>query len=72
MEVDSESELRLPWPVYNNLFKLISVNDNNFEVKFKLCVNSKTYSTSTKSNSNLKKHITVSRYYNTYIIEILL
>ncbi|CAI6343554.1 unnamed protein product [Macrosiphum euphorbiae] len=61
MELDGESEireLRLPWPVYNNLFKLISVNDNNFEVKCKLCVNSKMYSTSTKSNSNLKKHIT--------------
>lgn len=71
MELDSESEireLRLPWPVYNNLFKLISVNDNNFEVKCKLYVNSKIYSTSTKSNSNLKKYngeYLDTRYFNT-------
>jgi len=71
MELDSESEireLRLPWPVYNNLFKLISINDNNFEVKCKLYVNSKIYSTSTKSNSNLKKYngkYLDTRYFNT-------
>lgn len=36
MELDSESELRLPRPVHSNLFKLISINDNNFEVNYKL------------------------------------
>lgn len=57
---NTPNTLLLPWPAYDNFFKLLKLNEKgNFIVKCKLCINSE-LSVSKNSTYNMKLHIEVS------------
>lgn len=55
----------LPWPNFQKYFKVLRVIEDNFcykklEVKCLSCVGAKCYKVDSRSNSNLRKHLSVS------------
>ncbi|XP_025405364.1 uncharacterized protein LOC112679686 isoform X1 [Sipha flava] len=58
---DSEESV-LPWPNYQQYFKVLRVIEDNFfykklEVKCLSCVGTKCYKVDSRSNSNIRKHL---------------
>ncbi|XP_060855059.1 uncharacterized protein LOC132932710 [Metopolophium dirhodum] len=58
---DSEEPI-LPWPNYQKYFKVLRVIEDNFfykklEVKCLSCVGTKCYKVDSRSNSNIRKHL---------------
>jgi len=64
-----QMNISLPWPVYNSHFKVNKILKDNdydlhktFEVSCNHCVTRKTLTADSRSMSNLRKHLKVSRY----------
>jgi len=62
----------LPWPNFNKYFKVLRVIEDNFfykklEVKCLSCIGTKCYKVDSRSNSNLRKHLSVSTILISYL-----
>lgn len=68
------SEYRLPWIKYENIFKIVKLKEDfesyqKYLVRCKYCVSTKLLTADTRTCSNLLKHLevsTYSRYSNDY------
>jgi len=68
---DSEEPI-LPWPNYQQYFKVLRVIEDNFfykklEVKCLSCVGTKCYKMDSRSNPNIRKHLSVSTMLISYL-----
>lgn len=63
---DGDGSLDFPWPVYKKYFRVLKIEDKvcykKLKVKCLICVGTKELTMDTRSNSNLRKHLSVILY----------